>query len=497
MRRWAVIAMKIRKPCNCSALISAIDAYVEKADKSLERELKKAGFVSPKKTVEDIAELEDELAKLLEADNRYVLTTINDFPRLRDFINEAWPEMQEETDLVEKLTRTFEGKFSETVPDYTAQYLHRVEADVKLEGIALTARTSNWIRSWSGELANLMKLSDDRHIQNILDKGIREGWSVQVTSEHLAEARIRDPGYRARRVATTEMLRAHSVAKQESFDQSPAVESKMWLHSGWRQYARLNHMELGFDKDRNTVKKDGTFTLYGADGGVYYPMYPRDSSLPPGESINCGCVCVPIVDENILGMSLEERDRLRKEAIRELDEEFNRKLDRQNAGLSLGVRDAKRWRNERGFSFSDDGNMLNTKDDPIREILGSAFDSHPNETNEIIKEMNAKGVEISYRDNTMGYQPNPTPGAPGKIIMDPESSYSAWLHERKHAVDDEKSGWRGFRNFIDPAIASRFEASAYDIEIEFAEKMGYNDMAERLRELKADRIKGILGDEND
>jgi hypothetical protein len=255
--------------------------------------------------------------------------------------------MQEETDLVEKLTRTFEGKFSEAVPDYTAQYLHRVEADVKLEGIALTARTSSWIRSWSGELANLMKLSDDRHIQSILDKGIREGWSVQVTSEHLAEARIRDPGYRARRVATTEMLRAHSVAQQESFDQSPAVESKMWLHSGWRQYARLNHMELGFDKDRNTVKKDGTFTLYGADGGVYYPMYPRDSSLPPGESINCGCVCVPIVDENILGMSLEERDRLRKEAIGELDEEFNRKLDRQNERLSMGIRNAKEWETER------------------------------------------------------------------------------------------------------------------------------------------------------
>jgi hypothetical protein len=37
--------------------------------------------------VEDITELEDELTKLLEADNRYVLTTINDFPRLRDFIN--------------------------------------------------------------------------------------------------------------------------------------------------------------------------------------------------------------------------------------------------------------------------------------------------------------------------------------------------------------------------------------------------------------------------
>ena len=40
-------------------------------------------------------------------------------------------------------------------------------------------------------------------------------------------------------------------------------------------------------------------------------------------------------------------DRLRKEATRELDEEFNRKLDRQNERLSMGIRNAGEWVGER------------------------------------------------------------------------------------------------------------------------------------------------------
>ncbi len=151
---------------------------------------------------------------------------------------------------------------------------------------------------------------------------------------------------------------------------------------------------------------------------------------------------------------------------------------------------------QEGGSKGGQKRMLLTTDDPIREILGSAFDSHPEEVEKTIGEMNALGVSVEYRKGAMGYEPYPVPGMPGKIVMDPEASYSAWLHERTHVKDDENSGWKGFRNFADPEVAAKFEENAYDVEIAFAEKMGYNDIVEKLKALKEKRIREVLGIEN-
>ena len=468
--------MKLNKPCKCSALIKAIDAYIAKVDEDIENNLKDAGFASPKKTVRHMKELEDEVADHLKKDTKMILTTMKDYDDLDEFTEDGWPTLRDSDELVEKLTRTFSDQFSKAIPEYTSEYIKRVESDATISRIGLTHQTTSWI----GKLAEYMKLSDNSTIEKILSDGLKNGKSVADTAKKISESGIRDAGYRARRTATTEMLRAHSVAQQESFMHSPAVESKMWRHSGWRQYARENHMAI----DGQVVKKDETFTLFGADGGLYTPMYPRDAGLPPGESINCGCVVEPIVSEYVLGLSLEERNRLRDEAIAEINEEYGNKYAETSGDNPQ--------REEAGIE-----NMLRTKDDPIRETLGSAMESHPNETQSIIDEMNGYGVGITYRENAMGYAPNPTPGKPGQIIMDPNASYSAWLHERQHAIDDKDSGWLGFRNFANPEIAARFEENAYDKEIEFAKELGYDDIVGRLNDLKENRIREVLGDEED
>ena len=325
--------MKLNKPCKCSALIKAIDAYIAKVDEDIENNLKDAGFASPKKTVRHMKELEDEVADHLKKDTKMILTTMKDYDDLYEFAEDGWPALRDNDELVEKLTRTFSDQFSKAIPEYTSEYIKRVESDATISRIGLTHQTTSWISSWSGKLAEYMKLSDNNTIEKILSDGLKNGKSVADTAKKISESGIRDAGYRARRTATTEMLRAHSVAQQDSFMQSPAVESKMWRHSGWRQYARENHMAI----DGQVVKKDETFTLFGADGGLYTPMYPRDAGLPPGESINCGCIAEPIVSEYVLGLSLEERNALREEALSELNEEYDRK--EPNALLMSGDND--------------------------------------------------------------------------------------------------------------------------------------------------------------
>ena len=59
-------------------------------------------------------------------------------------------------------------------------------------------------------------------------------------------------------------------------------------------------------------------------------MYPRDPSLPPEDIINCHSICQPVVSEEILGLSLEERQALQQEAVDEMDDEWERELDERN-----------------------------------------------------------------------------------------------------------------------------------------------------------------------
>ena len=134
---------------------------------------------------------------------------------------------------------------------------------------------------------------------------------------------------------------------------------------------------------------------------------------------------------------------------------------------------------------------LFTYDDPIREILGSAEESHPERLDEILTDLREKGVKVIRRQGAMGYQPSPLSGKPGQVVMEPGASISAWEHEYKHSKDDEQLGWAGLRVFADPDMAERFERDAYAVEIEFAEKLGYNDIVDRLRELEERRIKDV------
>lgn len=59
--------------------------------------------------------------------------------------------------------------------------------------------------------------------------------------------------YQAKRVAVTEVLRAHSVAKEEAIQQSPVVDMKEWRHTGVHKIKpRPNHVAM----DGQVVPKD-------------------------------------------------------------------------------------------------------------------------------------------------------------------------------------------------------------------------------------------------
>lgn len=309
----------------CQPLIKAINAYLAKADGDLADALKAEGYAEPQATIGYMQDIEDDVAEALVEETDYFLAEAEKAADLETFAADIWPRVKLNDRLKAKLATVFTEHLSEFMPEFVAYYIAQTDRSLKLE--VVSKRTVAWVESWSEQLGEIMQLNSHKEIETILTKGLKDGTGIASFTREILDSGIRDEYYKARRVALTEVLGAHSVAQQEAFMQSPAVVDKAWKHTGaYRNDPRQNHVDM----DGQRVPKDAPFTLTGIKGGTYEPMYPRDVILPPEERINCHCICQPVVSEDILGLSLEERQRLQQEAIDKMDDEWERELDARN-----------------------------------------------------------------------------------------------------------------------------------------------------------------------
>lgn len=309
----------------CGPLLKAINRFIEKADSNLAEALDDEGYAEGKKTVDYISDLEDGIAEALTEETAYIVAEAEKAVDLETFSKGIWPDVKFKDGLKPALVTIFKGRLEKFMPEFVAYYIARTDKSLKLAQVS--KRTTAWVESWSEQLGEIMQLNSHKEIEALLVKGLKNGDGIPAFTRSILDSGIRDEYFKARRAALTEVLRAHSVAQQEAFMQSPSVAEKMWRHTGgYRNKPRPNHVDM----DGTRVVKDKPFELTGINGGTYSVMYPRDTSLPPEETINCHCLCQPVVNEDVLGLPLEERQRLQQEAVDEMDDEWEKALDRAN-----------------------------------------------------------------------------------------------------------------------------------------------------------------------
>lgn len=309
----------------CKPLLKAIDAYLAKADDDLAEELEAEGYIHPKDTVRFISSIEDRLAEAMQAETSYFLRHVGESLDVEQFASDIWPGVKLNDDLREKVAEIFKEQFQTFLPEYANYYLMQTDKELRLTSVS--KRTDAWIDTWSNELGSIMQLNSHTEMETLLKKGLSDGDGIAEFTQRIMESGIRDERYKARRAALTETLRAHSVAQHEGMMQSPSVDRKKWRHTGsYRIAPRKNHEQM----DGQVVPKDEPYELIGANGSTYLCMYPRDPSLPAEESINCHCISQPVVNDDILGMSLEERQRLQQEAVDQMDNSWEAELDARN-----------------------------------------------------------------------------------------------------------------------------------------------------------------------
>lgn len=315
--------MKIIRPtCKaCQSLAKAIDAYIAKVNDGLADEMSDAGYADAKDSVNGADQLEEDVKDILTTQTEELADVIEEagtIPKAKKAVEQYF-----EDDVTgEELTETFIDYFSETVTDLSSSYMKMTEED--LDVTQLRKRTTAWINQWSSQLSQIMQLTSQQQIGSLLQNALDSGKGCDVFAQELIKNGIRKEAWRARATAVTEMLRAHSVARQEAIIQSPATDRKKWRHSGGHKNdPRENHVDM----DGQIVPKAEPFVLIGRKGGTHYPMFPRDPELPPEESINCHCTHVPVANDDILGLSYEERKQMQQEIIAADDGMWEKELD--------------------------------------------------------------------------------------------------------------------------------------------------------------------------
>lgn len=290
-------------------LLKAIDAIVKEEADELKDSLSE--FPEVDKTVEYIEDFEKKLAKLLRTQKKHFVDGFNksvtkeeDPEKLREILN----RLMDSDEFAEELVPIAESFLTMTVTELTTATMELIDKDVSFK--ILSKRTTDWISSWSEQLAELMKLSTHSEIEAALTTVIENGEGIPEAVKALKDL----PGFnrkRARATAITEILTASSHSQWEAYKQSPAVVGKKWKHSGSKKNKpRPDHVKL----DGTVVGVDEAFDVGGEEA-----QYPRDPSLSTKQRVNCHCAMGPSIDKKILKLSKEEKEKLRDEALAEME----------------------------------------------------------------------------------------------------------------------------------------------------------------------------------
>lgn len=275
-------------------------------------------------------------------------------------------------------------------------------------------------------------------LDSLLKTGLIQGKHPTELARHL-QKRFGVSAYNANRLMVTELARVQTEAQKQSF-----------IRNGFAQYTFL---AIGAACEACRALNEKHFDID--------KMMPGENAPPMHP--NCRCSVAAYMDSE----EYEEWIETYKEHGMSF-EEWKQRSPVANTGSY-----------EKAFY---------TKDDPIREYIGSAEKSHPQELREMKEDIERSGVDITRRAGAMGYFPGLSAGKVGNINIEEGASISAWMHEYKHFCDDREDGYLGFRVFQDSAKCAERERRAYQVEIDFAKERGYNDIVERLKKLRDEEV---------
>lgn len=295
-------------------ILKGIELFTKAEDDELKALLKE--FPEVAYLVKQVNGFEKTLAKLLKDEQRQFIESVQMYIQdastqnalVGAILDMTMSDMFAVSTFAEKLTAEATVFLTKTTTHLTTSIMKSLDPDVAFN--VFSRRTTDWISSWSTDLGKLMHLKNVDAVTEAIQETLKNGDGIQtlvVKLQKLPEFNRK----RARATAITEVLTASSVAQHESYMQSPSVVGKTWRHTGAKKNKpRLAHVALSGTR----VLKDEMFLVNDE-----YGMFPRDTILSAKERVHCHCVLSPDIDEDILGLTAQERNTIREQVLRGME----------------------------------------------------------------------------------------------------------------------------------------------------------------------------------
>lgn len=218
-------------------------------------------------------------------------------------------------------------------------------------------------------------------------------------------------------------------------------------------------------------------------------MYPGDPAGGAAEVVNCRCVAHTRARWNLNQAELDTlKDRAKffgldkTENFKEFEEKYLKSVEKsvKSGKIVLG---------------KNADNTLSSRADPMADAFGAGVDTNPVEIAAFRDELKRDNVQLIEREvESLGYCPGLARGTPGTVYISKGASFGAWSHEITHFRDDRDAGWLGMSVIADPDLRYKWEAHAYNVEIDMALKAGRKDVADKLRANLEEERKRIYGE---
>jgi len=140
------------------------------------------GYLKAKESLNTVDEIEEVVTKLLEDNADDLLKELADAIDLETFFKDNWPKFKNKSKLSQDLFDVFHTQFSTIMPTYVEAYVQKTDAELTVT--KLTKRTTDWISSWSSDLADIMKLDTETEIEAVLKKGLNDGKGIKYIEKN-------------------------------------------------------------------------------------------------------------------------------------------------------------------------------------------------------------------------------------------------------------------------------------------------------------------------
>ncbi|KON90542.1 hypothetical protein AF333_28965 [Aneurinibacillus migulanus] len=265
-------------------------------------------FPSADKLKNHITDYEKDIAKLQRRQKRHFINGIKEFIAKDESIASIMAyvvgNLFAADDFGDKIGESSKKMLYKTIPDLASDIMTSIDKDISFS--IMSQKTVDWIEKTGPYLGEIMKLTSHEAVEKAIRTGIENGEGIDKIVDRIKVLPEFDRK-RAETTAITEVLAASSAASQEAFSQSPSVEGKTWLHSGGKGITpRPAHVAYS----NTTVPVEEPFQVGGEFG-----MYPRSMEFSARNRVRCHCVMVPSVNQDILKLSKEEKEKIREERV--------------------------------------------------------------------------------------------------------------------------------------------------------------------------------------